>query len=302
MTRCSLIVLNYEGRSVLRPCLESLTADMGLDDELIVVDNASSDGSAQICHEFDRVTLLQLPQNTYIFGLNEGLRQASGRYVAFLNNDITVKPGFIDRSLAHFDRETFAVCPRIIQNGVDQGSRTRGFIKHGLLFYEPLPHTDQPSLCFFAVGGQSFFDRQKLEELGSIDPLLYPMYHEDVELSYRAWKRGWVIRYAPDAEVDHVGGHSSKRVFTPHQLRSFVRQNEFLTAWKDFTDPDLVARHLLVVFPRLLKAALTGDWATVHGFLTAARRGSRLVASRVAARQHFILSDRAVLDRVSAIR
>ena len=80
-----------------------------------------------------------------------------------------------------------------------------------------------------------------LDEIGSIDPLLWPMYHEDIELSYRAWKRGWRIRYAPDAIAHHRGGHSSKKAFSQRQLRSFVRQNEFVllgdaTIWLRRTD------------------------------------------------------------------
>jgi GT2 family glycosyltransferase len=301
MIRASLIVLNYEGREVVRPCLDSLVAAMGGDDELIVVDNNSQDGSADLCAEYDRVRLIRLPENTYIFGLNAGLEVARGQYVAFLNNDMIVEPGFVDQCLELFDDATFAVCPRIMQSGVDQGSRTRGFLKHGLLFYESLPHTSDPSLCFFAVGGQSFFDRAKLTEIGSIDPLLHPMYHEDIELSYRAWKRGWLIRYAPNAVVDHIGGYSSKRVFTPLELRSFVRQNEFLTAWKDFRDPGLVARHISLLLPRLGKAAISADWGTVRGFGRAAARLGQVRRQRRVARQHFVLSDRQVLDLVSTI-
>ena len=170
-----------------------------------------------------------------------------------------------------------------------------------MLFYAPLPHTDEPSICFLVSGGQSFFDRNKLNEIGSIAPPLHPMYHEDIELSYRAWKSGWVIRYAPDSVVDHIGGHSSKRVFTPVQLRSFVRQNEFLTAWKNFTDPALVVRHLALVTPRLARALVGADWGSVRGFGRAVSRLGAVRRQRRVAREHFELTDRQVLDVVSDI-
>src|SRR4051794_39856598 len=152
---------------------------MSDDDELIVVDNGSKDGSgARVAKAYPRVRLVQLPENTYIFGLNEGVAVSTGRYVAFLNNDMTVEPGFIDSCIAGFDSpDIFAVCPRILElGGKEQGSRTSGKWHRGLIFYSPLPHSEKPTDCFFAVGGQSFFDHSKLLEIGSIDPLLRPMY------------------------------------------------------------------------------------------------------------------------------
>ena len=80
--------------------------------------------------------------------------------------------------------------------------------------------------------------------MGSIDELLWPMYHEDIELSYRAWKNGYRIVYAPGSVCHHLGGHTSRKVFTPTQLRSFVRQNELLMVWKDVTDPVMLLEHV----------------------------------------------------------
>lgn len=298
--RASMIVLNYEGRDVLGACLESLVADVGPDDEIIVVDNGSRDGSDRLVAEHPSVRLVQLPSNTYIFGLNAGLVVARGEFVGFLNNDIVVEPGFTDALVAGFDgADVFAVCARILDpRQREQGSRTSGFWAHGVLHYEPLDHSPVATDCFFAVGGQSLFRRVALDEIGSIDPLLWPMYHEDIELSYRAWKRGWRVRYAPDAVVHHLGSHTSNRVFQPGQLRAFVRQNEFLTVWKDVTDRRLLAQHVAYLAPRLLKAAITGDRPTLHGFARAVRRAPRVLPARRAARLHFARTDHEVLALV----
>ena len=184
--RASLIVLNFEGLHVIESCIDSLAEAAGVDDEIIVVDNASTDGSREWVEGRAGIHLVSLPQNTYIFGLNRGLAVAAGKYVAFLNNDMTVAPDFVDRCLDRFGDgdDVFAVCPRIIMSGRDQGSRTTGSWRRGLIFYHPLPHSQTATDCFFAVGGQSFFRRDMLEEIGSIDPLLWPMYHEDIELSF----------------------------------------------------------------------------------------------------------------------
>ena len=98
-----------------------------------MVENGSTDRSARLLASYgDRIRLLDLPENTYIFGLNEGLALARGRYVAFLNNDMTVEPDFVDRCVQRARSgpdDVFAVCPRILQeNGDDQGSSTAGLL------------------------------------------------------------------------------------------------------------------------------------------------------------------------------
>jgi GT2 family glycosyltransferase len=302
--RASLIVLNYNGRTVIDACIDSLSAAAAAVDEIIVVDSCSHDGSREGLEQRDDVKLVPLDRNSFIFGLNAGLAVARGEYVAFLNNDIVVEPDFVEKCLALFleGSDVFAVCPRILdRHGADQGSRTRGTWKRGLIFYDVLPHSALPSDCFFAVGGQSFFRRSMLEEIGSIDPLLWPMYHEDIELSYRAWKRGWRIRYAPAAVVHHVGGHSSTRVFTKEELRSFVRQNEYLIVWKDVTDTRLVAEHVALVPARLVVALAHRDWPTITGFCRALGRLPRVLRARKSARTHMLLSDRQVLQKVGSI-
>jgi GT2 family glycosyltransferase len=302
--RASLIVLNYQGLGVVESCLDSLAAAVSSDDEIIVVDNCSQDGSREALERRAGVRVIALDENSFIFGLNAGLAAAHGEFIAFLNNDIIAEAGFVDRCLDGFTEghDVFAVCPRILDRfGNDQGSRTRGFWRRGLIFYEVLPHTPFATDCFFAVGGQSFFRRQMLEEIGSIDPLLWPMYHEDIELSYRAWKRGWRVRYAPLAVVHHIGGHSSNRVFTRSELRSFVRQNEYLIVWKDVTDVHLIAQHVAFVPARLLTAFMRRDWPTIIGLLHAAQRLRDALHARRIARRHMRLSDSEVLRKVSSI-
>ena len=300
--RCSLIVLNYNERDLLVGCVASMVEAIGLHDEIIVVDNGSSDGSADaVAGAFPTVVLVRLPENRYIFSLNEGLAVARGEFVAFCNNDMLVEDNFVEQALACFvSDDIFAACSRVLdKNGDEQGTRTAGYWKHGLLFYQPLEHTDVSTDCFFAVGGQSFFRHRLLVEVGSIDELLWPMYHEDIELSYRAWKDGYRIVYAPDSVCHHLGGKTSRKVFTATELRSFVRQNELLTVWKNVTDVSMLVEHVVWILPRLAVALVRWDRGTLIGFGSALRRLPRAVRARRTVRSGFRRSDREVLRLVS---
>ncbi len=300
--RCSLVVLNYNERELLIDCVASMIEAVGPNDEIIVVDNGSSDGSADaVAEAFPGVVLLRLPENRYIFSLNDGLAAARGEFVAFCNNDMRVEDNFVEEALACFVADDiFAVCSRVLdKNGDEQGTRTAGFWEHGLLFYQPLPHADVSTDCFFAVGGQSFFRRRLLLEVGSIDELLWPMYHEDIELSYRAWKDGYRIVYAPNSVCHHLGGKTSRKVFTATELRSFVRQNELLMVWKNITDASMLAEHVAWMVPRLLVALVRWDKGTLLGFVSALRRLPRAIRARGTVRAAFTRSDREVLRLVS---
>jgi hypothetical protein len=115
---CSIIILNYNGKSFLEECIPSIINAVhydNIDHEIMVVDNASSDGSCEfICLKYPQIKILSLEKNIYLGGYNEGAKVAKHDHVVLLNNDLQVKEDFIQYLLRHFDDcNIFAVSSKL---------------------------------------------------------------------------------------------------------------------------------------------------------------------------------------------
>ena len=98
MARCSVVIVNYNGRPYLKNCLNALLNNFDPNDEIILVDNASTDGSADdVAQQFPTVRLIRSETNLgFSRGCNLGAQAATGKYLAFLNPDTVVVPGWLD--------------------------------------------------------------------------------------------------------------------------------------------------------------------------------------------------------------
>jgi GT2 family glycosyltransferase len=129
-----------------------------------------------------------------------------------------------------------------------------------------LPDIQHRSTCFFALGGQAVFSRSKYLEIGGFDELFWPLYHEDIDLSYRAWRRGWRVLYEPRSVIHHLGAQTSSKEYKSDEIRTVVTQNMFLFQWKNIDDPAMRAAHWAWLPLRLARAAVMGDVPFLQGF------------------------------------
>ncbi len=250
----SVIVLNYDGRAFLEELLPSLEAAVAAtpgDHEIIVVDNGSRDGSAQLVRErFPRMRLVELPENRFfIRGNRAGVEVATRDVLVFVNNDMRVERDFLRRLLERLDApDVFAVTGNIEMTGrrLETG-RTRGEFRRGALRLVQVEGPDDggrvPAL--WAGGGNSAFDRAKYLELGGFEDLYEPCYAEDLSLSWRAWRRGWRVEHAPGATVHHLARGTSERVFSRAGVERLDRRNRELMFWRGVTDPVMALSHLV---------------------------------------------------------
>src|SRR5450755_1812992 len=193
----SVVIPNWSGRDLLEQYLPSVAAALAgnPENEIIVVDNGSSDGSAAFVRQaFPDVKVLALDRNLgFGGGSNAGFRAAKNDIVVLLNSDMRVQPDFLAPLLAAFtDDHVFAVACQIFFNDPsklrEETGLTQGWWENGGL---RVRHRADPAIsdvypCFYGGGGSCAFDRRKFLELGGFDELLRPFYLEDTDLGYLA--------------------------------------------------------------------------------------------------------------------
>lgn len=303
----SIVVPNYNGAELLKEYLPSiLDAAESYSDpyEVIVVDDGSTDHGIDLLHnKYPTVRILVNDRNVG-FGesINRGVTSSTNRIVVLLNNDVRVEKDFFPPILSHFSKEhVFGVVARgliIHDEVVKNESVTRFEFKDGFLnlvqpgLLNPEARFDEVCTVAHACGGFSAFDREKFLALGGFDNLYYPFYWEDVDICYRAWKRGWWTLYEPNSIAHHrchaTIGQSRKRDY----IAMLHVRNKLLFTWKNVIDTEMIIEHL-----RALNIYVKS--APEHfkqGFFEALKKIDDVLQRRIASRKEEKYSDRDVID------
>ena len=223
------VVVNWNSGDRLARCVASLEAqreDVNLD--LVVVDNASTDGSlAGFACGQDSARILQTGRNLgYGSAVNRGVAETNALYVVVLNPDVRLEPGVLQRLAACLDADDARglVGPRLrTPAGAIQASCGTAPTLWGEVCGRFLLHLIFPFLKFrrrcpselepvgWVTGACFMARRSALQAVGGLDEAIF-MYYEDIDLCLRLQMAGWQVCYLPEAEASHVGGASSRQV------------------------------------------------------------------------------------------
>lgn len=250
----SIVIPNYNGEKLLEQNLPGVIAAFNYKPnrikEVIVIDDGSKDASVKVIHEkFPEVRLIKHRVNRgFSAAVNTGARMAYGSLIVLLNSDVYPENNFLEHIFSHFEKnETFAVSFHEVGYGWAKGVFRNGFIEH-----EPGQEGQEPHITFWVNGGTGIFRRTIWMKLGGMDEKLFsPAYWEDLDLSYRAAKRGYGLFWEPKAKVYHQ--HEATLSLLPLGFINRVRErNQLLFIWKNLTSTALFRKHLIGLFKRII--------------------------------------------------
>jgi hypothetical protein len=209
----AVVIPNWNGRHLLDRCLRALQTQTLQDIQIVVVDNGSTDGSADwIALHFPAVHIIANPTNQgFAAAINQGIRATHTPFIATLNNDTQPDPTWLAALLEAVQphprvgmgasKMLFAHRPHLINStGIAIDRAGIAWDRHG---GQPDTHPDpHPTDIFGPCAGAALYRRAMLDQIGLFDPDFFA-YLEDVDLAWRAQRAGWRCLYVPSARVLH---------------------------------------------------------------------------------------------------
>lgn len=311
-TKVSIIIPNFNGKELLQKNLPSVINAVKFYDksgEIIVVDDGSNDGSVEYIREkFPKVKVIPLKKNHgFSFSCNIGAKESNDDVILFLNNDVEVKDNFIEPLIETINQKgVFAVTPRIIMNkkgkminqGLVSAEFKRGFIRGGFANLKKIGIQDDlkgTTSTLYACAAAVVYDKNKFLELGGFDEIYTPFFFEDVDISYRAWKRGWKVLHEPKSVVIHQGDQTVNK-FKKRRRKFIYLRNRLIFHWKNITDEKLIRLHLFFLSLRLLFSALTVDILYLSSFFEALKFLNIIRLQRKIEKKNAKLADQEILS------
>ncbi|MCR5249002.1 MAG: glycosyltransferase family 2 protein [Lachnospiraceae bacterium] len=290
--RVSVVIPNYNGEKYLKDCLDSLMAQNVHSFEIIVVDDASTDGALAQARklypengEAPRIRYVTHSENIGFAGtVNEGIALARAPYVILLNNDTRVEADFVETLWKEIRRrdDVFSVSASM-RNMQEPGLMDDAgdlFCALGWAFSDARDRKaslyDKRREVFSACGGAAIYRKDLLEKLGGFDEKHFA-YLEDVDLGYRAKWAGYRNLYAPDAVVLHAGSASSGSRYNPFKLRLTVR-NQLYLLYKNMPLWQWIVNFPLLLAGWLVKFAYFALKGMGMGYIKAFAEGISLCA------------------------
>jgi GT2 family glycosyltransferase len=242
----SAVILNWNGKEYLSACIQSVREQTYPNMEIILVDNASTDGSVEyIKNLFPNLHIIINRKNLgYGGGNNRGIEKAKGKYIFVLNSDTEIEKECVERlwKCMETDQGIGVTTPKILLHDrrdiIDAAGLTiyQDGLSIGRGRLENQEKYNQREEVFSGSGCASLFRKEMLEEIGLFDEDFFA-YAEDTDLGWRTRLAGWKAYYVPEAIVYH---HHSKKFGTYSSTKAFlVERNRIWVAWKNFPLPIL---------------------------------------------------------------
>lgn len=254
----SVTLVTYNSGRFIGPCLQSILAQDYEPLEVIVVDNASSDHTAEVLADYEnRIRVLWNSRNTgFAAAQNQAIGLSSGEWVLVVNPDVLLTPGFIsdlvEAGEEYRSRRVGAVCGKLLAMGEDMQPRPQALVDSAGIFFTPtMRHFDRgsrqpdngkyekPEFVFGASAAAALYRREMIEDVsveGEFFDTDFFAYREDADLAWRAQLLGWKCLYVPHVQGYHVRTVQPwNRGKLPPEINMHSVKNRFLMRVKNTT-------------------------------------------------------------------
>lgn len=253
--KASIIIPNFNGESLLARNLPYVIGAMNNSknsiSEIIIVDDGSWDGSVKLLKDkFSQIKVIKHKKNRgFSAAVNTGVRSSKGDLILLLNTDVIPEKDFLVNVIPHFtDPKVFSVSLHEVGYGWARGYFADGYVQLGMGTEDKTTHQS-----FYVSGGSGVFRRKYWTALGGMDEkLLSPFYWEDIDICFRAAKRGLINLWEPNSKVVHKHESTISKLSRSYVQRVRER-NHLLFIWKNIGSPVLTRKHIVGLFARLLK-------------------------------------------------
>ena len=235
--KVTIVIPNYNGKHFMEPCLSSLSEQTYKNFHILVVDNASSDGSIEYMEEnYPDIELIKLQKNFgFSKAVNIGIQHSRTPYVILLNNDTTVDTRYVEEMVKAIEKspKIFSVSSKMIQmyhpELIDSAGDLYTLLGWGVCrgCGRPVSNYQKYDEIFTACAGAAIYRRSVFDEIGYFDENHFA-YLEDIDIGYRARIYGYYNMYCPTALVYHVGSGTSGSKYNSFKVKLAARNNLYL--------------------------------------------------------------------------
>jgi len=272
MKQISVVIPTYNGKHLLEKNLPRvIEACEGC--EIIVVDDASTDNTVGFLQKnYSNVKIVKHKKNKrFAETCNSGVKAAKGDIVVLLNNDVAPKKDFLKPLIENFkDKEVFSVgCKEIEKKNGKKivSGRNRAEFRKGFLIHWRTENQEKKD-TYWTFGGSMAVDRKKYLKIGGMDPIYKPAYWEDIDLCFRARKRGWKILFEPKSVVFHNHETTNIKELGKKKMQIAAYKNQILFVWKNIKGKKLMLHFLWLPY-HLIFTTIRTKGLFLKGFLQA---------------------------------
>lgn len=242
MKSVSIIIPNYNGQSLLAQNLPAVVKLIGNDDELIIIDDHSTDNSVTYLlsqyklkkinssaqydqFSFDQISLIVNKNNLrFAKNVNRAAKFATKELLLLLNSDVLPEQNIKKELASHFENENIFAVSCLEDNNGQFSGKNKLWFANGLFQHAKADDLSEGETAWVS-GGSGMFSRAKFVQLNGFDEKFSPAYWEDIDLSFRARKMGWKVLFDPKAKVFHKHESTHSRVFSSMDINHMSWKN-----------------------------------------------------------------------------